>query len=118
MSRLASKKANTERRTNRVRKTVTTNDKRPRLSVTISNLHISAQIIDDTKGVTIVSATTVNNKAINGTMTDKAKLVGEDIAKKAKSKKISTVAFDRGGKLYHGRIKALAEAARKEGLKF
>lgn len=118
MARLISKRKNTERRTHRVRQTVTTSDKRPRLSVSISNQHISAQIIDDTKGVTIAQATTVNNKSAKGTMTEKAVLVGSEIAKKAKAKKVSIVAFDRGSRLYHGRVKALAEAARKEGLKF
>ncbi len=83
----------------------------------ISNRHISAQIIDDTLHKTIVGTTTVGLKT-TGTMTEQAILIGQDIAKKAKAKKIKTVAFDRGPKLYHGRVKALADAARKEGLEF
>lgn len=83
----------------------------------MSNLHISAQIIDDSKSQTLVAATTVGKK-ITGTMTQKAESIGQEIAKKAKSKKITKVVFDRNGKKYHGRIEALAQAARKEGLEF
>ena len=90
---------------------------RPRLSVHFSNLNITAQIIDDDKKVTLVYATTVGAK-MTGTKTEKAALIGAEIAKKAKAKKISKVVFDRGAKLYAGRMNALAEAARKEGLEF
>lgn len=90
---------------------------RPRLSVNISNKHIVAQIIDDEKGQTLVFVTTVTSKE-KGTMTELATWVGGEIAKKAKAKKITKVAFDRGARLYAGRMHALAEAARKGGLEF
>lgn len=118
MNRLESKRTNAARRANRVRTTVRGTAVRPRLSVTISNLHVSAQIIDDDKSVTIVGSSSIGVKAAGSSLSDKAAWVGSDIGKKAKSKKIKLVAFDRGSKLYHGRVKALAEAARKEGLEF
>ena len=90
---------------------------RPRLSVFVSNRHIVAQIIDDDKGVTIAYATTVGSK-LTGTMKDKAAAIGAEIAKAAKAKKVKKVVFDRGAKLYAGRLSALADAARKEGLEF
>lgn len=90
---------------------------RPRLSVHVSNLHISAQIIDDDKGVTLAAASTVGKKIV-GTKTEKAAQIGAEIAKAAKTKKIKQVVFDRGAKLYAGRMSALADAARKEGLEF
>ncbi|MBQ5812015.1 50S ribosomal protein L18 [Candidatus Saccharibacteria bacterium] len=91
--------------------------KQPRLSVFVSNRHIIAQIIDDDKGATIVYATTVGSK-LTGTMKEKASKIGTEIAKKAKAAKIKKVVFDRGSKLYAGRLSALADAARKEGLEF
>ncbi len=90
---------------------------RPRLTVYFSNQHIIAQIIDDDKGATLVYATTVGSK-MTGTKTEKAAKIGAEIAKKAKAAKISKVVFDRGSKLYAGRMSALAEAARQEGLEF
>ena len=90
---------------------------RPRLTVHFSNQHITAQIIDDDKKATLAYATTVGAKA-TGTKTEKAAKIGADIAKKAKAAKISKVVFDRGSKIYAGRMSALAEAARKEGLEF
>ena len=90
---------------------------RPRLSVHFSNLHITAQVIDDDKKTTLAYATTVGSK-MTGTMTEKAGKIGEEIAKKAKTAKVKKVVFDRGSKLYAGRMKALADAARKEGLEF
>ena len=84
----------------------------------VSNLHVTAQIIDDTKHITVAYATTVGQKAATGTMTVKAEWVGNEIAKKAKAAKVKQVVFDRGGHLYHGRIKALADAARQAGLEF
>ena len=90
---------------------------RPRLSVHFSNQHITAQVIDDEKKITLAYATTVGSK-ISGTMTEKAAQIGTEIAKKAKAKKVQKVVFDRGSKLYAGRMSALAEAARKEGLEF
>lgn len=108
---------NRQLRKNRVRAKVSGTAERPRLSVTISNTHISAQLIDDDKQHTVAAATTVGTKA-TGTMTDKAAKVGADIAKKAKKAKITTVVFDRNGRQYAGRLKALADAARNEGLEF
>lgn len=106
-----------EYRANRTRSKIHGTAERPRLSVKISNLHIIAQIIDDDKGTTLAYATTVGQK-LTGTKTEKAAKIGEEIAKKAKKAKISKVVFDRGSKLYAGRLSSLAEAARKEGLEF
>ncbi len=117
MGRLESKKLNKTRRAGRVRATLAKNSELPRLSVFVSNKNVSAQIIDDKAGQTLVAASTDKQK-ITGTMTEKARTVGEEIAKKAKAKKLSKVKFDRGSKLYHGRIKAFADAAREGGLKF
>lgn len=114
---LAKKLLNRSLRKARVRSKIHGTAERPRLSVTISNLHVSAQLIDDDKGHTIASATTVGTKA-TGTMTEKCAVVGADIAKKAKKAKVTAVVFDRNGHQYAGRLKALAEAARKEGLEF
>ena len=83
-----------------------------------SNANIHAQIIDDVNGKTLVAASSVDMKLANGGNIEAAGKVGEEIAKRAKDKKIENVVFDRGGYIYHGRIKALAEAARKAGLKF
>lgn len=117
MTNLAKKLLNRSLRKNRVRAKVTGTAERPRLTVTISNLHVSAQLIDDVAGKTIAAATTVGTKA-TGTMTEKAAKVGTDIAKKAVKNKIKAVVFDRNGRKYAGRLKALADAARKEGLEF
>lgn len=116
MSNLSIKLNNRLRRKNRIRSVVKGDQLRPRLSTFISNNHISAQLIDDEKGQTIAYSTTVGQKGLEGTMTDKAIWVGKDIAKKAKLKKINKVVFDRNGKLYHGRVAALADAARESGL--
>ena len=91
---------------------------RPRLSVHFSNLNVTAQIIDDDKGNTLAYVTTVGDKKATGTMTEKAARVGKEIAEKAKKAGVSKVVLDRGAKLYAGRLSALAEAARKEGLEF
>ncbi|HEX5797744.1 MAG TPA: 50S ribosomal protein L18 [Candidatus Saccharimonadales bacterium] len=117
MGRLKSKKVNQTRRSNRVRKTLSGNTELNRLSVFVSNKNVSAQIIDDNAGKTLVSASSVSLKT-TGNMTETAKTIGGEIAKKAKAKKISKVKLDRGTKLYHGRIKAFADAAREGGLKF
>ena len=90
---------------------------RPRLSVHISNKHITAQIIDDDSKTTLAYATTVGTK-LSGSKTDLATKIGQEIADKAKKAKIKSVVFDRGAKLYAGRMSALADAARKEGLEF
>lgn len=118
MSRLQDKVNNLARRKHRVRAKISGTSERPRMSVFISNLHVTAQIIDDTKQATLVYATTVGNKKLTGTMTERATAIGTEIAKKAKTAKINKVVMDRGGRLYHGRIKALADAARAGGLEF
>ncbi|MBQ6571036.1 50S ribosomal protein L18 [Candidatus Saccharibacteria bacterium] len=104
-------------RANRTRAKIHGTASRPRLSVHISNLHITAQLIDDDKGLTLAYATTVGQK-MTGSKSEKAAKIGTEIAKEAKKKKITTVVFDRGSKLYAGRMSALADAARKEGLEF
>ena len=108
------------RRHARVRKNVFGTIARPRLNVFRSNANITAQIIDDEKGVTLVSASTLEKdlKIKNGGNVEAAKLIGAEIAKRAKKAKITKVVFDRGGYLYHGRVAALAEAARENGLEF
>ncbi|MDB5168174.1 MAG: rplR [Candidatus Saccharibacteria bacterium] len=117
MANFAKKLLNKTLRKNRVRSKVTGTAERPRLTVTISNMHVSAQIIDDVKQHTIAAATTVGTKQA-GTVTEQAAIVGADIAKKAKKAKINAVVFDRNGRQYAGRLAALADAARKEGLEF
>ena len=103
----------------RVRKKVFGTSERPRLSVFRSASHIYAQVIDDTNGKTLASASTVMAKAnADKSGKDTAASVGAEIAKLVLQKNISAVVFDRGGYLYHGRIKALADAAREAGLKF
>ncbi|HMS23496.1 MAG TPA: 50S ribosomal protein L18 [Candidatus Saccharibacteria bacterium] len=116
MNRLFDKKTNLQRRKIRIRKRVSGTAVRPRMSVSISNKNITVQLIDDEKHNTLVDLNTFKIKDKN--MSEKAIQAGTEIAKKAKAKKITTVVFDRNGKLYHGRIKALADAARKEGLEF
>ncbi|MBB6734965.1 50S ribosomal protein L18 [Cohnella zeiphila] len=106
----------------RVRKKISGTNERPRLSVFRSSKHIYAQLIDDIKGVTIASASTVDKELAsqigNGGNVESARKVGELIAKRAKEKGYENVVFDRGGYLYHGRIQALADAAREAGLQF
>ena len=114
---LAKKLLNRSLRKARVRAKVHGTAERPRLTVTISNKHISAQLIDDVKQHTIAAATTVGTKQ-TGTMTEQAALIGAEVAKKAKKAKITTIVFDRNGRKYAGRLAALADAARKEGLEF
>jgi len=104
-----------KQRQKKIRARISGTSKRPRLSVFRSLKHIYAQLVDDEKGVTITHA---NDCEMKGKKTDNAFAVGEEIAKKAKEKKIKEIVFDRGGYLYHGRVKALAEGARKGGLKF
>jgi large subunit ribosomal protein L18 len=115
MSRLTQKRQAQALRKTRVRKKVIGTAERPRLSVTISNMHISAQVIDDSAQKTLASATTVGAKT-KGTMTEKAAAIGKQLALNAKKAKISTVVFDRNGRQYAGRLKALADAVRKEGI--
>jgi large subunit ribosomal protein L18 len=118
MNKSTDKLRNLALRKNRIRSTLSGTPERPRLSVSVSNLHVSAQIIDDTAHKTIAHISTVGQKDLPKTMTGKAEWVGVEIAKKAKAKKVSKVAFDRGGRAYHGRVKALADAARNGGLDF
>jgi large subunit ribosomal protein L18 len=118
MNKLAHKLLNKKLRKNRVRSTVSGTTERPRLSVTVSNRHIIAQIIDDTQHKTLAYVSTVGSKASKGTMVERAEWIGTEIAKKAKAAKVSAVVFDRGGRIYHGRVQALADAARKAGLEF
>jgi len=108
------------RRHTRVRKTVIGTAERPRLAVFRSNRHIVAQVIDDRSGATLAAASTTE-AALRGSGTsnvDAAKQVGQLVAERAKSAGIDKVVFDRGGNLYHGRVAALADAAREAGLEF
>lgn len=104
----------------RLRKTLSGTAERPRLNIYRSLKHIYAQVIDDTAGRTLASANT-SEKSFSGKTggsVEAAKLIGAEIARRAREKGIEKVAFDRGGYMYHGRVKALAEAAREAGLKF
>lgn len=107
--------SNKQRRATRVRATLRSSGDRPRLSVYRSDAHIWAQIIDDKRHVTLLAA---NDMGLTGTKTDKAKAVGIKIAEAAKKIKVTNIVFDRGSYRYHGRIRALAIAAREGGLKF
>jgi len=111
-----------QRRHTRIRARVEGTTSRPRLCVFRSLNHIYAQVIDDSQGHTLTFASTldpeIKGEAAGKAKTGKAELVGSLVAKRALSKKINQVVFDRGGYKYHGRVKALAEAARQEGLKF
>ena len=104
----------------RIRKNLIGTPLKPRLSVFRSAKHIYAQVIDDVNGVTLASASSTekDGKIANGGNKDAATVVGKNIAEKALANKIENVVFDRSGYLYHGRVKALAEAARAAGLKF
>jgi large subunit ribosomal protein L18 len=117
VSSLAKTLLNKSLRKNRVRSKISGTAERTSLTVTISNKHVSAQIIDDVKAHTLAASTTVGTKQ-TGSMKEQAEFVGTDIAKKAKKAKITAVVFDRNGRQYAGRLSALADAARKEGLEF
>jgi large subunit ribosomal protein L18 len=112
----------TQARHQRVRRKVSGTAEQPRLAVFRSNQHIYAQVIDDVKQHTLAAASTldaeVKAKGESGATCEASEVVGALIAKRAKAKGIDSVVFDRGGKLYHGRVKALAEAARSAGLNF
>ena len=103
---------------NRIRKKMEGTTEKPRLSVYRSNKHIYCQLIDDAKGITIASASSSDEAAAGANKTESAKKVGELIGARAQSLQIQNVVFDRGGYLFHGRIKALADGARSAGLKF
>jgi len=119
MNEIAKRTLNRSQRANRTRTKVRSSGGRPRLTIKISNQHVYAQIVDDAKGITLVASTSSNEKSLDkASLTDKSTWVGADIAKKAKAANVSEVVFDRGFKLYHGRVKSVAEAARKEGLEF
>jgi len=106
------------RRHERVREKIRGSGERPRLAVFRSNSHIYAQLIDDDAGKTLVAASSVDAKDAKGNKSERAKAVGSMLGERAKQKGIETVVFDRGGYRYHGRIKALGDAARSAGLRF
>ncbi len=122
MDKLKAKAAGLKRRQRRVRGKITGTPECPRLRVTRSNQNIYAQVIDDVAGKTLCSASSLDAEFKqldkNGATVEGAAVVGELVGKRAKDAKIETVVFDRGGHLYHGRIKALADGARGAGLKF
>jgi len=103
---------------NRIRKVVSGTAAKPRLSVFRSNKGISAQLIDDVAGVTLVSTSSLSLKDAKGTKIEVAAVVGKSLAEKAAKAGIENAAFDRNGYLYHGRVKSLADGAREAGLKF
>jgi large subunit ribosomal protein L18 len=113
-----SKNDNRKARHERVRSKIVGTSLVPRVCVFRSNTNIYAQIINDEEGITLVSASSLENKGKNGSNTEAAKLVGETLAKRALDAGITKVVFDRGGYLYHGRVKALADAMRDGGLEF
>lgn len=122
MDKLKAKQANLARRRRRVRGKVSGTAERPRLNVTRTNAHIYAQIIDDRSGRTLASAAT-NDKELRGSIKlgsniEAAKAVGEALGRRAVEAGVTEVVFDRGGRIYHGRVKALADGARSAGLKF
>ena len=116
MIKKESRNAMREIRHKRIRKNLSGTKEIPRLNVFRSNSEIYAQVIDDEKGVTLVSSSSRELKLANGGNIAAAEAVGKDIAEKCKKAKIKSVVFDRGGYLYHGRVSALAEAAREVGL--
>ena len=124
MIRKISKNEIRERIHTRIRKKLKGTTERPRLAVFRSVAHIYAQVIDDTKGVTLVAANSieknlgVEGKKATGGNVEAAKEIGKRVAERAKELGISKVVFDRGGYIYHGRVKALADAAREAGLEF
>src|SRR5919202_1866440 len=110
-----------QRRHRRIRVSLSGTDQRPRLNVFRSLQHIYCQVIDDTTGTTLAAASTIEaelRSGVSGTKTERARAVGRTIAERAKAQGIDAVVFDRGGYLYHGRVKALADGAREAGLEF
>ena len=118
MGRLEHKYKNQLARKNRVRAVVSGTGKRPRLSVSFSNKNINVQLINDEDKKTLAAVSTVGAKSAGTGWSEMAAWAGAEIGKKAKKAKIKRVIFDRGGRLYHGQVKALADAARKSGLEF
>lgn len=117
MSRAAKIRATQARRLKRTRAKLSGTATTPRLLVVISSRHVSAQLVDDQKAQTLATSTSTSQK-LAPNLKERAEWVGQDIASKAKAAKIKKVVFDRGRRLYHGRVKALAQAARKNGLEF
>ena len=118
MYTLSDKNKERQRRHERIRRKITGTATCPRLNVFRSNAHIHCQIIDDEAGKTLVACSSIELKLANGGNVEAAKQVGAEIAKRALAQGIENVVFDRGGDIYHGRVEALAEAAREAGLKF
>jgi large subunit ribosomal protein L18 len=119
MIRQISKNEIRERIHTRIRKKLRGTSERPRLAIFRSVAHIYAQVIDDSKGVTLVAASSIEKSELKtGGNVEAAKEIGKRVAERAKEKGIAKVVFDRGGYLYHGRVKALADAAREAGLEF
>lgn len=118
MVKKESKNVSRVRRHARVRAKISGTAEAPRLCVYRSNKNIEAQLIDDVKGVTLVASSSMSLRLANGSNIEAAKAVGKDIAEKAVAKGLKKVVFDRSGYIYHGRVKALAEAAREAGLEF
>jgi large subunit ribosomal protein L18 len=118
MAKVISRNDERIRRHKRIRTKISGTKACPRLNVFRSNKHIYAQIVDDVKATTLIATSSLALKMENGGNIEAAKSVGSEIAKLAVAKKIKKVVFDRGGYIYHGRIKALAEAAREAGLGF
>lgn len=114
----ASKAVSREKKKLRIRKKVTGSAERPRLCVFRSARHVYAQVIDDVTGATLVAASTLDTDGVKGANKDACVAIGKEIAKRAIGKNIKVVVFDRNGYLYHGRVKALADAARAGGLEF
>jgi large subunit ribosomal protein L18 len=126
MLRITAKNQTRQRVHDRIRKKVLGTPERPRLNVYRSTNHIYVQLIDDLKGVTLVAASTADDRKdkdkkdarVTGGNVASAKLIGKKIAELAKEKGVTKVVFDRGGYIYHGRVKAVADAAREAGLQF
>jgi len=118
MAAVKTKEQGRLRRHRRVRSKITGTAVRPRLAVYRSNARIYAQLIDDTSGHTLVAASSLDKDIAGAKRADQAAMVGKLVAERAKGAGVATVVFDRGGYLYHGRVKALADAAREAGLEF
>ncbi len=114
----ATKAVAREKKKLKIRKRVTGSTERPRLCIFRSTKHVYAQVIDDSTGQTLVSASTLDTDGVKGANKDACSAIGKEVAKRAVGKNIKQVVFDRNGYLYHGRVKALADAAREGGLEF
>jgi large subunit ribosomal protein L18 len=114
----ATRRVAREKKKLKIRKRVTGSAERPRLCIFRSAKHVYAQVIDDATGVTLVSASTLDTDGVKGANKDACAAIGKEVAKRAVGKNIKQVVFDRNGYLYHGRVQALADAAREGGLEF